>query len=272
MSDAVELMDAGAAELGAESASEATAWHGEDYGELVRAKGWSGADDVLKGYSELEKFKGVASGEHIVLPKDLDDVDGWNKMFNAIGRPETADKYTFDNQSGIELGDELMSGFKQFAHEAGYSQKQLEGAINFQLEAIKASNEIFDKQQADAKADNIASMKQKWQADYEPTWTKVDAMAEKLKVKDLFESLGIDTDPAIVNMLLTVANSDSESHLNEEGNDPPEPKDLREQLKDMMDSDAFKDKFHQDHKDVMTKYMALNQKIANAGQGRAPRH
>ena len=248
----------------------AESWHGEGYGELVTAKGWTGADDVLKGYSELEKFKGVASGDHIVLPKSIDDVEGWDKLFNAVGRPETADKYTFDNQSGIELGEELMSGFKQFAHKAGYTQSQLEGAIGFQLDAIKASDEIFAKQQADTKAENIASMKQKWQADYDSTWTKVDAMAEKLQVKSLFESLGIDTDPTIVNMLLTVANSDSESLLNEAGDPPAAAKDLTEQMEDIKKNPALMDKFHQDHNAVYAKFMELNQAIANAGQGRAP--
>lgn len=245
-------------------------WHGEGYGELVTAKGWTGADDVLKGYSELEKFKGVASGEHIVLPKSVDDVEGWGKLFNAVGRPETADGYKFDNQTGIELGDELMSGFKAFAHKAGYTQNQLEGAINFQLDAIKASNEIFDKQQADTKAENIALMQQKWQTDYEPTKTKIDAMSEKLGVKEFFESLGIDTDPRVVNMLLTVANSDSESLLNEGGDDAPIPKDLNEQMEEIKKNPALMDKFHQDHNKVYAEFMELNQKIANAGQGRAP--
>lgn len=258
------------AETSESSAAAVESWHGESYGELVKAKGWTGSDDVLKGYSELEKFKGVASGDHIVLPKSVDDVEGWDKLFNAVGRPETADKYTYDNQSGIELGDELMNGFKAFAHQAGYSQKQLEGAIGFQLDAIKASNEIFDKQQADSKAENIASMKQKWGADYDPTWTKVDAMAEKLQVKGLFEELGIDTNPAIVNMLLTVANSDSESLLNEGGDPPAAAKDLTEQMEDLKKNPALMDKFHVDHDKVYKAFMELNQRIANAGQGRAP--
>ena len=250
--------------------STAETWHGEGYGDLVKAKGWNGADDVLKGYSELEKFKGVASGDHIVLPKNAEDAEGWSKVFNAIGRPEAADGYTFDNQSGVELSDDLMAGFKAFAHEAGYSQKQLEGAIQFQLEAIKAGDDLYTTQQTEKKNENIETMKQKWQADYEPTVVKIDAMAQKLGVKEYFENLGIDKEPEVVNMLLTIANSDTEDTLETTNDTKPAETTLQGKLKEIMESDAYKERFHKDHKEAMQRFMDLNMQIANAGQEQAP--
>ena len=243
-------------------------WHGDEYAELVKAKGWSGADAALKSYSELEKFKGA--GDHLLIPKD-DDVDGWSKVYNMMGRPETADKYQFTNETGVEISDELFNGFKAFAHKEGYSQKQMAGAIEFQLEAVKASEDMFTQQRKERSDGHIEAMRQKWQNEYEPTVTKIEATAEKLGVKAFLEEMGISKEPEIVNMLLTIANSDSEDNLNAGGSPAPVAKGLSEQLKDIMASDAFNNKFHQDHKKVMAEYMELNHQIANSGQGRAPR-
>ncbi len=235
---------------------------------LLEKKKWTNVSQLADGYTELEKFKG--SGEHLVIPESADDVEGWNKVFTAIGKPESADKYEFTNETGIELSDDLMKGFKDFAHAANYTQKQLAGAIQFQLEAIKAGDEMYATQQAERKTENIESMKQKWQADYEPTVTKIDATAEKLGVKAYFENMGIDKKPEIVNMLLTIANSDSEDLLNTNGDSPPAPTTLQGKLDEIMKSEAYNKRFHPDHKKVMGEFMDLNQQIANAGQGKAP--
>lgn len=237
---------------------------------LLDSKKWTNVEQLAKGYSELEKFKGVASGDHLVIPQNEDDVEGWNKVYSKLGKPESADKYEFTNETGVEIGDELMSAFKEFAHKENYTQKQLAGAVQFQLEAVKASEEIATQQSQERKDGNIEAMKQKWQDKYNTTQTKIDAIAEKLQVKSFLEEMGIDKEPEIVNMLLTIANSDSEDNLNPDGNPAPAAKGLQEQMKDIMVSDAFKDKFHVDHKKVMVDYMDLNRKIANSGLGRAP--
>ncbi len=263
-----ELMDAPAQPAQTDTPTETHSWHGDEHAELVKSKGWDGADAALKSYSELEKFKGA--GEHLLIPKD-DDVDGWNKVYNMIGRPDTPDKYEFTNDTGVEISDELMNGFKAFAHKAGYNQKQLSGAIQFQLEAVKASETLFAQQRQERTDGHVSAMKQKWQDEYEPTVTKIDATAEKLGVKAFLDEMGISKEPEIVNMLLTIANSDSEGELRADGLPAPVAKDLPEQLKDIMASEAFQNKFHVDHKKVMASYMELNHKIANSGQGRAPR-
>jgi len=262
-------------------ASEPTSWMNSngDFGDgapenvrtLLEKKKWTNINQLADGYTELEKFKGVASGKHIALPEDMNDQEAMSKIYNQLGRPETSDKYEYTNNTDIELSDELMSGFKEFAHKHNYTQSQLEGAIDFQLEAVKAGNEIFEQQQAAAREESVSAMKQKWQTEYEPTMTKINATAEKLQVKEYFEQLGIDKDPRIVNMLLTIANSDSEDAIDTTKGETPLATTLQDQLKEIVKSDAFTQRFHPDHKETMARYMELNTRIANAGQGKAPR-
>ncbi len=242
----------------------------ENIKNLLDSKKWTNVEQLVKGYSELEKFKGVASGDHLVFPENAEDVEGWNKIYSKLGKPETADKYEFKNETGVEIGDELMSAFKEFAHKENYTQKQLAGAVQFQLEAVKASEEISAQQSQERKDSNIEAMKDRWKDKYDTTQTKINAIAEKLQVKSFLEEMGIDKEPEIVNMLLTIANSDSEDNLNPDGAPAPAAKGLQEQLKDIMSTKAFADKFHVDHKKIMSDYMNLTRQIANAGLGRAP--
>jgi len=237
---------------------------------LLEKKKWTNINQLADGFTELESYKGIASGKHIVLPESVDDIDGWDKVFTAIGKPESADKYEFTNETGIELSDDLMNGFKEFAHKANYTQEQLTGAIQFQLEAIKAGDELYTAQQVEHKTENIDAMKQKWQTDYEPTMTKIDSTAEKLGVKAYFEKMGIDKEPEIVNMLLTIANSDSEDILNTNGEPPPAPTTLQDKLAEIMKSEEYNQRFNPGHKAKMQEFMELNQEIANSGHGRAP--
>ncbi len=230
-------------------------WHGEDYGELVKAKSWKSADDVLNGYSQLEKLQGMPE---------------FSKYMSDIPKSIDGYKYEFKGEGDSPISDELKNGFFQLASDKKWPNEFVNDVIDFQLDAIKAGDELYATQQTERKTENIETMKQKWQADYEPTVTKIDAMAQKLGVKEYFEKLGIDKEPEVVNMLLTIANSDTEDTLETNDDSPPAPTTLHDKLNEIMASDAYKQRFHKDHKETMQRFMDLNMEIANAGQQQAP--
>lgn len=90
-------------------------WVSADYKEVVDAKGWQSADDVLKSYVNLEKAMGK---ERLALPEadqDIGEWDGWNKL----GTPETADGYELTVPEGMEnYSQDLSDWFRQSAHDA----------------------------------------------------------------------------------------------------------------------------------------------------------
>jgi hypothetical protein len=90
-------------------------WVSADYQEVVDAKGWQSADDVLKSYVNLEKAMGK---ERLALPEadqDINEWDGWNKL----GTPETADGYELKVPEGMEgYSQDLSDWFRQSAHDA----------------------------------------------------------------------------------------------------------------------------------------------------------
>lgn len=260
------------------SGSEPTAWM-SDTGEiregapeavanLVKTKGWDTVEKIVEGFVGLEKFKGV--GKHLVIPEP-EDTEGWDNIYNEMGRPPTYDKYEFTNESGIELSEELMTGFKQFAHKEGYTQKQMEGAVKFQLDAVLASAEVEKTILAEREETNIRAMKDKWGvSNYDTTFKRVEGMAEKLGVLEFLRTRGIDKEPEIVNMLITLSNSDAEDDIIP-STATATTKTAQERIDEIKKDEAFLGKFHPKHKEIMIEYMRLNQEVANAGQARQPR-
>jgi len=235
--------------------------------DLIAKKGYDNLGKFFDSYVNLEKMKGGSEG--IVIPSD-DNPDGWGEVWNQLGRPETHDKYEITYDGDIPLSDDLTNSFKQFAHGMGLSQKQFNDTVAFQLDAVKASEEAYAKQVQERQEENVSKMQEKWKDKYDVTFQKTQDAAEKLGVLEFFKSRGLDTEPEVVNMLLTIANSDSEDSISTQTAQVVEKSD-QEQLEEIMKSEAFLDKFHKKHKETMATYMEINRRIANSGQSMRPR-
>lgn len=234
---------------------------------LSKTKGWDTVEKIVEGFVGLERFKGV--GEHLVIP-EAEDAEGWNAVYERLGRPKDHEGYELSYEGDVQISEDLTGQFKQFAHGLGLNQNQFAKIVNFQLDAVGAQAEAQEVQVAENREVNISAMKTKWGQEYETTDKRVDDMAQKLGVLEFFRDHGIDKDPEVVNMLLTISNSDTEDVLT--STPPPAPqKTPMERLSEIKESEAFKQKFHVDHRKIMAEYMAVNQEIANSGQGQAPR-
>jgi hypothetical protein len=91
-------------------------------------KGWGDVATKLHGTQKLLGDR----ANLVALPSGPDDSEAYNKLFAALGRPESADKYAFeapkDLPKGLSLDADLDGAFRKFAHEAGLSQRQAQGA------------------------------------------------------------------------------------------------------------------------------------------------
>lgn len=258
--------------------SEPTGWMGET-GEfrdgapetiqgLLESKKWTNVEQLADAYVELEKFKG--SGEHLRIPEKEDDA-GWQDVYNLMGRPATHGEYKFTEDPDVPFGEEILDRFRQGAHEKGFSQSQAAWVLDLQRDIIKEAAVAETEHVSAREQENVQAMKRKWgEANYETTFKGLEATAQKLQVLDYFRQLGIDKEPEIVNMLITLTNSDAEDSLT-----PPSAMEVAktaiQERAEIMKSEPYLKRFHPEHKATMIRYMELNQDIANAGQGSAPR-
>jgi hypothetical protein len=133
-------------------------------------KGWfkpgeSTPEQVLlenaKAYRELEKFKGASEKDLLKLPKE-GDTDAWSKVYERLGRPESADKYELPEVgAGQTLNEDAAKWYKETAFELGLNSNQakamfekyaaFEGEI--QKAAIEGAKAQFDEELLEVKKD-----------------------------------------------------------------------------------------------------------------------
>lgn len=85
----------------------------------VQNKGWKDPSELAVGYKNLEKLLG---GEKVPLPKGAEDKEGWDRVYDALGRPKTPDEYKLapDGQQPTEFTKAAAAKF----HELGINAQQ----------------------------------------------------------------------------------------------------------------------------------------------------
>lgn len=140
-------------------------WDGFQDNELkgyVQNKGWKDPADLAVGYKNLEKLLGA---EKMPMPKGADDAEGWNRVYDALGRPKSADGYKLSVPEGDDGAFAKMAAGK--FHELGLTSKQAEGlAAWYNEQGSGRMNEMQQQQAAKAEAD-MQSLKQEWGAAFD---------------------------------------------------------------------------------------------------------
>lgn len=230
---------------------------------LIDDKKWSKVDQLADAYLELEQFKGI--GEHLVIP-NAEDAEGWDKVYNQLGRPEAHDKYELTYEGDVPISDELVGRFKEFAYGLGLTQKQFNEAVNFQLNDVGGQIKAYKEQAEQTVAEGVAALKQKWgEANYETKVKESRIVADQLGIYETLEAKGLASDPDIISMLDSLAGLAAEDTITP-GAPPAPQKTMPQELEEIKESKAFMDKFHIDHKKTMQRFVEINQMIANSGQ------
>ena len=116
-------------------------WHGkvanEDNKGWLANKGFADLDTWVESHKNLEKLVG---SQRLAIPQGEADTANWDKVYNALGRPEKPDGYQFKAPEGKELNAELVGHFAPIMHAAGLNQKQASSLVEAYtaLETAKA--------------------------------------------------------------------------------------------------------------------------------------
>lgn len=128
----------------------------------VQNKGWKDPVELANGYRNLEKLLG---GEKVPLPKGAEDKEGWARVYDALGRPKSADDYGLAVPEGgsPEFAKAAASKF----HELGLSKGQAEALTNWYNE--QAQGQLGAQQQAQAAKveQDLQSLRGEWGGAYE---------------------------------------------------------------------------------------------------------
>ena len=202
-------------------------------GENKGGTSWrDGLDDEYRTHPSLQKYDSVnglaksqielqklinAKGVIVPVEGSSDEVIG--KFHNAIGRPETSDKYAFDVAKDLHEGvvstPETQKDFKDMAHKVGLTSKQAASLHSWYLKNI--SDGMTQQDEADKMSVNEANtaLSGKYGTLLEAKKALVTKMVGSFAGEGMQKKIaaGLGADPEFIEMMVNLGEKMSEDSL-----------------------------------------------------------
>lgn len=130
---------------------------------LLENKGFDTPAKILDSYISLEKHIGVPKERLLRLPEKESDVEGWNGIYDKLGRPKSADDYSLPENTTEDFAKWAKSAF----HKYGLSKKQGESLVNEYVQMTQAQAEKMNQDFKDQIANQEYALKKEWGAAYD---------------------------------------------------------------------------------------------------------
>ncbi len=163
---------AGGAPASAAAAGGATPWYGgfdPDLRGYIETKGFPADDKGLSalatGYRNLEKHLGVPAEQLLKLPKDENDKETWNKIYDRLGRPAKPEEYELPLPDG-DTGD-YAKFIAAAMHELGITKKQAQTLAAKQNEYVATQEARAAEAYQTAIKEQDGALHTKWGAAYD---------------------------------------------------------------------------------------------------------
>jgi hypothetical protein len=127
----------------------------------LQNKGWKDPTELANGYRNLEKLVG---SEKVPLPKGAEDKEGWNRVYDALGRPKTADEYKIQVPEGGS--PEFAKAAAGKFHELGISAQQAQQLTEWYNAQAQAQMGQMQQGSAQKTEADLAAIKTEWGAAY----------------------------------------------------------------------------------------------------------
>ena len=237
---------------------------------LLEAKKWTSSEEIATGYADLEKILG--RGEYIFKPESPDDADGWAKYHQQITGISNASEYEFEADEAVPFDDALIGRFGELSYKLHLNKEQASGVVQFQRDIIKevmaveAEAEATALETSEGEKETIRKAlvtKAGGEVAYQNMMVEARQVADELGIYTTLEKKGLASDPEIIGMLQEIKNRTKEGTIlkvEESAN----TKDPKAELKEITESEIFKNRFAPGRKQLMERYMELNKIIANS--------
>ena len=133
-------------------------------------------DALAKSYINATKMIGQ---DKLVIPNNNSTEDQWNEVYEKLGRPESADKYSLDAKSEVvNFDDTAIKSFAEQSHKLGLNNKQAQGILEFYKNNMEgtAQQSKIDTETAQAQAEQ--QLRAEWGRDFEGKVKQAGALAK----------------------------------------------------------------------------------------------
>ncbi len=233
----------------------------EEHVGMMENKNFSDLNAAMKSLKNLEGMKGVPENELLRIAKS-EDADGMGKMYDRLGRPETAADYKFD---GVET-DTTADWFRESAYKNGMNETQATQVFkdfNVAVEEAQASaNEVAQRESQLA----MGELEKEWGAAFQAQSEVAKNAAQRFGVtQEQFIALeGSMGTKELMNFMHKIGAATSEGSLVDAKSNPTDgstvmtPAAAKDASAALMKDPAFKDRYFS--KDPLIRKAAMHQR------------
>jgi len=224
-------------------------------------------DALAKSYINATKMIGQ---DKVAVPNKNSTEDQWNEVYDKLGRPESADKYSLNVKSDVVPIDE--GSIKQFAdnaHKLGLNQKQAEGILDFYKTNMEGMAQQSQVDTETAQAQSAQELRQEWGREFDTNVKKAGALAKanmnpEILDMELKNGMRVGDHPEIIKGFAKIAGMMSEDNMvTTESEQVNSNKDIESQISTITNNTdgPYWNKRHPDHDKTVQQVYTLREML-----------
>lgn len=208
-------------------------------------------EEALKGAGHLATKIGEKG---VRVPGEDADPNEVSQFYQALGRPEEPTGYSWEKPEDVPIDEETFEQARTALHAAGLSDSQFAKVMDFYTGQTQQQMEAAQKQQEQALDKTLETLREQWGADFDKKMSATNHLINQQGWGEMLSRTGLYADPEVINMLASVATSVGEDTLSGPGMGVIS---AEQEMKNLKQSDAYRDKNHPDHRMVKERILSL---------------
>ena len=224
-------------------------------------------DALAKSYINATQMIGK---DKVAVPNKNSTEDQWNEVYDKLGRPESADKYSLNAKSEVvPIDDNAIKQFAENAHQLGLNNKQAQGILEFYKNNMEGMAQQAKVDTETAQVQSEQQLRQEWGREFESNVKKAGALAKanmnpEILDMQLKDGMRLGDHPEIIKGFAKIAGMMSEDKIVfTESENVSSNTDVETEISDIMNNKdgPYWNKSHPDHDKMVQQVYTLREML-----------
>ena len=239
----------------------------EEFRNDPNIKKFTEIDALAKSYINATQMIGK---DKVAVPNKNSTDDQWNEVYDKLGRPESADKYSLNAKSEVvPIDDNAIKQFAENAHQLGLNNKQAQGILEFYKNNMEGMAKQAKVDTETAQAQSTQELRQEWGREFDTNIKKAGALAKanmnpEVLDMQLKDGMRLGDHPEIIKGFAKIAGMMSEDKIvSTESENVSSNTDVETEISDIMNNKdgPYWNKSHPDHDKMVQQVYTLREML-----------
>lgn len=223
----------------------------------------SDIESLAKGYVHAQRLVGA---DKIPVPNKFATEEDWNKVYEKLGRPKSADEYKFNLPEDKTVDEAALKTFAEQAHKLGLLPGQADGVVKFYNDMI--GQELSNANSIAEAARNKATteLKTEWGQAYDQKIAAANQVVASVFPQgfmsmNMEDGTKLGDNPAVIKAFAMLAERMGEDKIvQSDGPMMQTPKQIDKEINNLTaPGSAYWDKNHPNHQTAVEEVLALRE-------------